>query len=129
MYGRRYLCELGAAIGAYTVVLVVSLMVLNRAQIHGSWHSPGATLIAMAPMIPAAGACWAMLRQLRRIDEMQRRVQLEALALSFAGTALITFSYGFLEGVGYPRMSMFVVWPIMATLWIIALFVCHRRYA
>ncbi len=124
MGGRRYLAELGAAIIAYTAVLVLSLTVLIHAQLRG----PAATLIAMTPMIPAAGACWAMLRQVRRIDEMQRRVQLEALAISFAGTALITFSYGFLEGVGYPRMSMFVVWPIMATLWVVALFVCHRRY-
>jgi hypothetical protein len=129
MYGRRYLYELGTALAAYAAVLVGSLMVLTHAHLQSGSHDLGTTLVAMTPMIPAAGACWAMLRQLRRIDEMQRRVQLEALAISFAGTAMITFSYGFLEGVGYPRMSMFVVWPIMAALWVIALFVCHRRYA
>ena len=48
--------------------------------------------------------------------------------LSFAGTAVLTFSYGFLEGLGYPRLSMFSVWPIMAVLWIVGLLLARRRY-
>ena len=59
---------------------------------------------------------------------MQRKLQLEALAMAFAGTALITFGYGFLEGAGLPKLSMFVVWPIMAALWVIGVTVGRWRY-
>ena len=76
-------------------------------------------LVSLMPMLPAAIVCAAVVAIIRRMDEMQRKLQFEALALSFAGTALLTFGYGFLEGEGYPRLSMFVVWPLMALLWTI----------
>jgi hypothetical protein len=69
-----------------------------------------------------------VLRELRRMDELQRRIQLEALAFSFAGTAIVSFSYGFLEGLGYPRLSMFTVWPLLAVLWVAGLVLARRRY-
>jgi hypothetical protein len=62
------------------------------------------------------------------MDELQRKLQFEALALAFAGTALLTFGYGFLEGVGLPRLSMFVVWPLMAALWVVGVFIGRVRY-
>ena len=58
----------------------------------------------------------------------QGQVQFQALGFSFAGTAILTFSYGFLEGLGYPRLSMFSVWPILAVLWIVGLLLARRRY-
>ena len=124
MYGHRYVLELAASIVAYAVMLAVSLAILAQ-------HPPGAAwrpAVALLPMLPAAGVCVVVLRQLHRIDELQRRLQFESLAFSFAGTALITFGYGFLEGIGAPRLSMFAVWPLMAALWIIGLFVNSRRY-
>ena len=51
------------------------------------------------------------------------------LGLSIAATALLSFGYGFLEGLGYPRLSMFGVWPLMAVLWLIGLALAGRRYA
>ena len=63
-----------------------------------------------------------------RLDELQRRIQFEAIAFAFAGTALLTFSYGFVENVGFPHLSWFFVWPIMAILWIIGLGIATRRY-
>lgn len=59
---------------------------------------------------------------------MQRRLQLEALALAFAGTALIAFGYGFLEDAGLPRLSVFVVWPLMAVLWLVGGLAGRMRY-
>jgi hypothetical protein len=124
MDGRRYFVELGAGILAYAAMLVVSAKLLR----HYPGHAPADTLVALLPMLPALGVCWAILRQLRRVDEFERQLQFEALAMAFAGTALITFGYGFLEHVGYPRLSMFIVWPIMAVLWIVGRVVCRRRY-
>ena len=124
MDGRRYRLELGAALVVYTVLLVFSLRLIR----HGVGSGEAAVVVALLPMVPGAGVCWAVLRQLRRLDELRRRLHLEALAVAFAGTAVITFSYGFLENVGYPRVSMFAVWPLMGTLWTAGLFFCRRRY-
>lgn len=122
---KRYSMELGASLLAYCTLLVASILLLQRGLPPGTLK----TAIAVMPMLPAAGIAWAVIRQLRRIDEMQRRVQLEGLALSFMGTAFGTFTYGFLENAGFPKLSMFAVWPFMAVLWIVATLAMQRRYA
>ena len=122
---KRYTIELAASLAGYAVLLVGSIRLLQHAAPPAPWRD----LIALAPMIACAATCWVVLRQLRRIDELQRRIQLEALAFSFAGTAMLTFSYGFLEGLDYPRLTMFWVWPVMAVLWVVGLLIARRRYA
>lgn len=124
MRGSAYLREFGAFILAYGATLLASVLLVTGGHVAGHWVIP----VTLAPMIPAAGVCWAVYRQLGRMDELQRRVQLEAFAFAFAGTALLTFSYGFLETAGYPRLPMFAVWPLMATLWMIGGIVSSRRY-
>lgn len=121
---KRYGIELGAALALYALVLVGSILLLKSGAQDGPWRD----VIALSPMLPGLLAIWAILRQLRRMDELQRRVQFEALAFAFAGTAFVTFGYGFLEGVGYARLSMQSVWPLMAALWLIGSVLAARRY-
>ncbi|MEA1674025.1 hypothetical protein [Nitrospirillum sp. BR 11163] len=49
-------------------------------------------------------------------------MQLVAIGFAFAGTALLTFTYGFLEVAGFPRLSMFMVWPLMVLLLVVGQF-------
>jgi hypothetical protein len=124
MKSKRYLIELSATLAVYALVLVGSIELLTHIDVARPWRD----MIALSPMLPAATTAWVILRELRRLDELQLRIQLEALGFSFAGTAIVTFSYGFLEGLGYPRLSMFTVWPILAVLWVIGLALARRRY-
>lgn len=123
MTGRKYGIEFAAAMVAYAVVLVVSITLLNRYP-SGAWRIP----VALAPMIPASFIPFIVVRQLGRMDELQRRIQLEALGFAFAGTAVLTFAYGFLQNVGFAAASWFFVWPIMAVLWLMGLAWSTRRY-
>lgn len=122
---KRYPLELGVALVAYGLLLVVSLRLLDGGAIRGEGVR---TALSLAPLLPGLAVCWAVVRQLRRLDEMQRRLQLEALGLAFAGTALLTFGYGFLENVGFPKLSMFSVWPLMAGLWAAGVAIGAWRY-
>lgn len=124
MNKTRFFVEFGASMAAYVIVLIASILLLGGGTVTGPW----ATIVSLIPMLPALGVAVAVMRQLRASDELQRRIQLEALSLAFAGTALITFSYGFLENVGYPKLSMFYVWPLMAVLWIIGGLLSGRRF-
>ncbi len=85
-------------------------------------------VVVLIPMLPAAFICGVCIFAIRKLDEMQRKLQFEALALSFVGTALITFSYGFLEVVGFPRISMFAIWPLMAALWFVGVMIGRFRF-
>ncbi len=124
MVWRRYALELGLAILAYAGLLILSLTLLPHLT------DPAARyLMSLLPMLPGSAIAWVILRQIRRLDELQRRIQLEALGFAFALTALLTFGYGFLELAGLPRLSLFSVWPLMATLWVAGLVLANRHYA
>ncbi len=120
--GKRYLTELFTAISLYVVALIASIWLL-QAFPTSSLRIP----IALALMLPALLPV-VIVRHLRRIDELQRQLQLEALGFAFASTAVVTFGYGFLETVGFPHISSFAVWPIMASFWIIGLWFANRRF-
>ncbi|MBW9088466.1 hypothetical protein JNB91_11485 [Rhizobium wenxiniae] len=124
MNRRRFIVEFSVSMAAYMVVLVGSVWALNLGAIEGGWK----TLVALTPMLPGAAVALSVMRQVRSSDELQHRIQLEALSLAFAGTALATFSYGFLENVGYPKLSMFFVWPLMAVLWMVGGLISARRF-
>jgi len=121
---RRYAVELGSCFLAYAGLLWLSLTLLRRDLVPPAWQVP----IALPPMLPGIAMVWAVLRQLRRMDELQRRLQLEALAFAYCGTALTTFSYGFLEHVGFSPVSMWAVWPLMGVLWVVGQGIGAWRY-
>ncbi len=108
----RYYRELTGALVLYAIVLVAALSIGKRMP-------PGAaqTLLYVSPMLPFLLAVWAVVRQIRRSDEFVRKTTLEHVAVAAAVTAGWTFTYGFLENAGYPRLSMFTVWPVMGAVW------------
>ncbi len=124
MKTRPYLIELSMAILAYAVVTAVSLKLLQGRVDSLVWQ----TLLTLSPLLPLIAVCISVLRHIRRIDEMQRLIMFEALAIAFASTAVITMGYGFLENIGWPRLSMFVVLPLMAVLTGLSLLLTTWRY-
>ena len=108
----RYYRELTGALVLYAIVLVAALSIGKRMP-------PGAAqpLLYVSPMLPFLLAVWAVVRQIRRSDEFVRKTTLEHVAVAAAVTAGWTFTYGFLENAGYPRLSMFTVWPVMGAVW------------
>lgn len=120
----RYLIEFGGAMLAYAIVLVVALLLIE-ANPHAAWRIP----VAVAPVVPVCFALWAFIRAFGRMDELQRRIQLDAIGFGFGATAIITFTYGFLELVGFPSVSAIWVLPLMVVLWGIGGAFAARRYA
>ncbi|HEX6061345.1 MAG TPA: hypothetical protein VF001_04695 [Candidatus Limnocylindria bacterium] len=82
----------------------------------------------LIPLIPSAFALRAYLRFLGRMDELGRRIQLEALAIGFGAAGMLTFAYGFLENAGFPQLSYVFVFPLMICLWGLGGAVATRRY-
>ena len=109
---RAYFMELAWALTLYTAVLIGALFLMRYSP--SPWLK---TVILLTPMLPISLAMLAIWRALKRLDEMQRRETLEVIALAAAGTAFLSLTYGFLELVGFPRISMFAVWIVMGALW------------
>jgi hypothetical protein len=121
---RQYVAELGGAMAAYTILVLVSTLAARSMEL----GEAARYAVLLSPMIGAAAAAWAIVRHVRRIDELQQRRVLEALAFSFAITAFGTFAWGFAEVAGAPKLPTFGIWPLMAALWIVGGFLAHRRY-
>jgi len=119
---RAYTRELGLAMAAYVIVVLVSIRLV------GGLDQPIKTLVALAPLIPATLALFAYLRFLGRMDELGRRIQLEALAFGFGAAGMLTFAYGFLENAGFPQLSYIWVFPTMIALWGIGGAIASYRY-
>jgi hypothetical protein len=122
---NRYYLEMGAALVLYVLVLSLSL-IASQSLLDANIFLR--SLVALAPILPAGLMCWAIVRNMRRMDEMHLRIQFEALGFAFAASALLTFSYGFLENVGAPHIPWTCVWPVMGLMWIVGLQIARRRY-
>jgi hypothetical protein len=120
---RRYLVEFGTAMAAYVVVLLACAWVLNTYP-DGRWRYA----VAALPVLPVIGVLWAVQRAVARMDELQRRMQLEGAAFAAVGTGVLTFTYGFLEGVGLPHLSYVWVLPLMFALWGVGSALAGRRF-
>lgn len=109
---RMYMRELSAAMVVYAVLLVASIR-LGRPMDEGVTR----TLALASPVIGVLLVVWTLVRHVRRVDEFIRQTTLESIAIAAALTAGLTFTYGFLETAGYPRLSMFAVLPLMFSVW------------
>ena len=121
---RRYVKEFLIAMSTYVIVLILSISILNRIELPKVWQ----IVISLAPALPVAFVILVLMRLLIDSDELQQRVQLLATSFAAAVTGLITFSYGFLENVGFPRFPTFAVLPMLFVLWGIGLAYFTRRY-
>ncbi len=71
----------------------------------------------------------SVFHSIRRLDELEQRVQYESVALAFAATAVVVTMYGFLERAGLPAVAWGLwVYPLMFACWGIAWNVVVRRY-
>lgn len=120
---KRYLKEFLSAMAGYTALVPLSMWMLR-----GREHTPLGYAIAFLPIVPSALALWAFLRMFRGLDELQRRIQLEAVAFSFLATCLITLTWAFQQNAGLPRFDVSWVAPLLIMLWGLGLGIAKRRY-
>jgi hypothetical protein len=118
--------------GKYIVLALVMALVIIAAAFGMKPFAPGSTQrIAFALIQGAATAVVIVMpwRGLKQLDEMQQRIQLEALSIAFVGTAILCSTYGFLENAGLPHVEWGgFIWPVMVLLWAIGTVIACRRY-
>ena len=123
---KRYLREFIYSMIAYVFTLSISLISLGFFADYPL--NPARIVVALAPVIPVIFMIFAFLRYLNGIDELQQRIQLLAIGFAAGTTSMLAFSYGFLENVGFPPISLMWVFPIMIGLWGIGLAFISRKY-
>jgi hypothetical protein len=120
---KRYAREFIIAMIAYGIVIIISRLTLNS-----TGETPWRFVIALLPLIPVLFLITGFIRYLSGIDELQQRIQLQAIGFAAGTTGLLTFAYGFLELEGFPSFSTFFIFPFMIMLWGVGLAYFSRRY-
>ena len=121
----RVILEVGAAMVAYSVVLV---LVMSLRFLRENPDSPWLIPVAVAPVIPIVFIMLAVIRFVRRMDELQRRIHLEAVIISFLAAMMFCITYGFLENVGFPPFNTMFVGVGMAMFYAITRLLVQWKY-
>ena len=83
-------------------------------------------LVALAPAPVFGLYLWRVIRGIRRLDELEQRIQLEALAIAYPVSLLLLMTLGLLQTVDAlaPRYSEFLkIWPVVAWLYVMGVFI------
>jgi hypothetical protein len=91
--------------------------------------SAGNLAWSLLPAIPAIWLVWSQLRGLRRADDRQRMMQLEAMAVGFGAVIFLSFAGGLLDAasIGSARQSLQVTFIVGTLAWVLALVIGARR--
>ena len=84
--------------------------------------------VALLPMLPGLFLAFGILRVSAKIDEMERRILLEAVTFSFILTLILLLSFGLLGLVGVPQPSTIIIVSIMCMLLVVGKLWGNWRY-
>jgi hypothetical protein len=88
-------------------------------------------LIALLPLPAFAWFLWAFVTSIGEADELERRIQLEALAVAFPFTLLLVMTLGLLQ-IAIPLSpddwSYRHIWPLIYVFYLVGLMRARKRY-
>ena len=119
----RTLIQTLAGVVVYVAGLYLCIWFIEN-HATSNWAIP----VAMIPIIAIALALSSAMRYVRGMDELHRKMHLEALAFAFSAQWFILIAYGFLRLAGITLFSADVLAPIMMLLWVIGLLISVWRY-
>lgn len=112
---------------AFAIIYVAAIGALRLIQMPHAAQ----VAVALAPLPVFAFYLARWLRAMRRLDELQRLIQLEALAIAFPLTLLLILALGLLQMVeALPiRLADYLrLWPVVFWLYFVGLFIARKRY-
>jgi hypothetical protein len=101
--------------GAFFFVIFLGSIYLIDQDIGGAYQ----TLIALAPTIPLLIFIIVIAKAISSLDELQRRIQVEAIAIGFGLTILLVLAIGLLGLTGIPQPDWLFVSLIMVFSWLV----------
>lgn len=124
---KRYLREFLPPMVGYVIALFVSIWLLKRVD------EPGLrALVALLPVPPIGMALRAIIRYIRDVDELQQRIELEAVSFAAAFVSMVYIAGGFLQlakVIDIPSgVAMIWVFPLICVSYGMAKLVVARRF-
>jgi len=124
---KRYLIEALSAMAVYMAILPLTILAFRHYAPESVWVR---VVLAVLPMLPLFYVMTAIIRLVRRQDELQQRIQFEGVAFGFAVTITFCFTWFFLQRFDVvPSIDLIWVAAIGIWAWVIGKLIAKRRYA
>lgn len=121
---KRYATRFIASMSVYAALIVLMLRLVKR--VDPLWAK---AILVLVPMVPILVALSEMLRFFASLDELERRVQFEAVTTAAILTCMLSFAWGLLELAGLPRLPVVMVLPMFCGIYGPAVWWATRKYA
>ena len=110
---NAYHARVAAAGAIYVAVAYASRYAAREYDLEGIALSIAAAL----PILPALAWTALYVQRFQTMDELQKRIQVEAFAAAGLFVGLVSFSLGLIEDVAAPRVSVIWVFPAIIFVW------------
>ena len=131
----EYSCKKDMRLSAWLFVATATYMViLVLIKYHSEWSPLTRGLLTLMPMIPGALYVRSCLRFIRGMDEMQRRIQLEAWLFASLWTLVIATVINTLNANGVALgdlqhgLSLWGTFALAFVLWLVGTAIARHRY-
>jgi hypothetical protein len=115
--------QFAAGIFGFSMLMMLSILYLGKIE------QPAAkVLVAVLPIVPAYLAIRAVSKLIASMDELQRSIQFESLALTLAGTLILALVLGMLETAGLPHLNWGWLALAICLLWVVSQVLVSRKY-
>lgn len=111
------------------VIASLAIIALGKVAKQFPLRSPVRVICALLQGAASAVVIVGTARSIDRLDELQRRIHVDAMAMAFSGTSILATAYGFLVHAGLPDIDWGgILWPAMVGMWAVGVLVANRRY-
>ena len=125
---KKYFRQFVVWMGVYAASFLPMIILLALSEPYPLLRSLRG-LVILLTLIPLVVAFRAFVLSLGTLDELQRRIQLEAFAFSLGCTAILTFTSGLFEAfLDAAHVSLIMVLPMAVFFWVAGGALARRRY-
>ncbi len=117
------------AVLAWSLVAAGALIASSALLVSREWGTGLGLVIALAPVLPFVGMFFALRRSMALLDEMQKKIQLEALARCVVLASVICVVIGQLQKLGIGSgLDLSMGWVAIAGSYIASYLLVRSRY-
>jgi hypothetical protein len=102
-----------------TAVLFLATFLITYSLLEGDTSESFRRILPLAPIVPGMLMLLALGRALSNLDELQRRIQIEAIAIGFGITAFFALTVGLFGLSGTPQPNWMMVPAVMVFSWLL----------
>lgn len=124
----RFVCIVGQPFVLWGIAALATALTVNWVFKHKELHSPAKPLLGFLPALMAILFVVAFVKDVRKLDEMRRRIHLQAAAIAFLLTVILTFVFDGLENAGIYRATLSDLNSATVLIWAAALIILSLRY-